>query len=65
MNDNTGGLIQHQQDFILVKNAQREILGLRLSGARFRNFKLYDFADTGLVCGLGRLSVNANIAAFD
>ena len=65
MDDDAGGLVQHEQRFILEQNLKRDFLG---QGFRRTGFGPTDgdlFAGARGMGGLGGLAVDADITRFD
>ena len=65
MHDESGGLVQNQQRFVLEKNVERHFLRLRLCRPGFRPADFDLFAGARTVRGLDRLAVDADVALLD
>ncbi len=65
MDDEAGGLVQHEQRFVLEQNVERDFLRLRLGGPGVRPVDFNLFAGAGRVRGLDGLAVDADVALFD
>jgi hypothetical protein len=64
MHDQSGGLVQHQQRFVLEQNIERHFLGLRFSGFGFRPVNFNLFTGAGAVRGLDDPPVDLDMALF-
>jgi len=65
MDDESGGLVQHEQRFILEQNVERHFFGLRGGGFRLRPVDFNLLARTRRVGGFDGLAVDADVAFFD
>src|ERR1035437_9228442 len=65
MHDESGGLVDDEQRFVLEKKIERNLLRLRLSGPGFRPMDFDFVAGVRMMRGFDDLAVDANVAFLD